>query len=132
MLNRTMKLTSSYIFLNEVRFHACHGVFPQERVVGQDYLVSARCGVDVHAAMLHDTLEETLDYGALYQLIAREMSQASQLVEHVAGRIAQRVFDEFPQVTTLDLTVTKLNPPFGADCKGAGVELHLINDKTGI
>ena len=116
-----MKLSSSYIYLKEARFHAYHGVFPQEQTVGQDFLVSVRCGYMV---------EVTLDYGALYRLIEREMAVPSQLLEHVAGRIANAVLETFPQVTSLDLTVTKLNPPIGGDCKGAGVEVHLINDKT--
>ena len=115
-----MKLSSSYIYLKEARFHAYHGVFPQEQTVGQDFLVSVRCGYNIDAAMQHDMVEVTLDYGALYSLIEREMAVPSQLLEHVAG----------PQVTSLDLTVTKLNPPIGGDCKGAGVEVHLINDKT--
>ena len=127
-----MKITSSYIFLDEARFHAYHGVLSQENTVGQDFPVSARCGVDMTAAIAHDRLEEALDYGALYNLIKDEMAQPSQLVEHVSGRIAQRVFRDFPQVTSLDLKITKLNPPFGGDCNGAGVELHLINDKTGM
>jgi dihydroneopterin aldolase len=121
-----MKLTASYIYLNDVRIHAYHGVLPQENQVGQDFLVSARCGVDVTSAMENDMLEVTLDYGVLYRLIEGEMAKTSQLVEHVAGCIAQRVFDEFPQVTSLDLSITKLNPPFGADCKGAGVEIHVV------
>ena len=127
-----MKVTTSYIFLNEVRIHAYHGVFPQENEVGHDFLVSARCGVDISSAMEHDMLEVALNYGTLYQLIEREMAKTSQLIEHVAGRIAKCVFSEFPMVTSLDLTITKLNPPMGGDCKGAGVELHLINDKTGV
>jgi dihydroneopterin aldolase len=121
-----MKLTASYIYLNDVRIHAYHGVLPQENQVGQDFLVSARCGVDVTSAMENDMLEVTLDYGVLYRLIEGEMAKTSQLVEHVAGCIAQRVFNEFPQVTSLDLSITKLNPPFGADCKGAGVEIHVV------
>ena len=76
-------------------------------------------------------LEVALDYGSLYQLIEREMAKTSQLIEHVAGRIAQCVFSEFPMVTSLDIKISKLNPPMGCDCKGAGVELHLINDKNG-
>lgn len=125
-----MKVTSSYIFLDEVRIHAYHGVLPQENEVGQDFLVSVRCGLDISPAMEHDMLEVALDYGTLYRLIEREMAKTSQLIEHVAGRIAQCVFSEFPMVTSLDLTIVKLNPPMGGDCKGAGVELHLINDKT--
>lgn len=127
-MNREMKIAASYIYLNEVRFHACHGVLPQENVVGQDFLVSARCGLDIASSMDNDMLELALDYGELYRLIEREMAQTSQLVEHVAGRIAHCVFEEFPLVTSLDLSITKLNPPFGADCKGAGVELHVERD----
>ena len=126
-----MKVERSYIYLKEARFRACHGVLPQEQVVGADFLVSARCALDVTKAMEHDMLEVTLDYGVLYSIIKHEMDIPSQLVEHVAGRIAQRVFESFPEVTSIDLSITKLNPPIGADCAGAGVELHLINDKTG-
>lgn len=125
-----MKVERSYIFIKEARFHACHGVFPQEQTVGQDFLVSVRCGYDITSAMEHDMLEVALDYGALYQLVAREMAAPSQLVEHVAGRIAKSIFATFPGVKTLDVTITKKNPPIGADCSGAGVEVHLINDKT--
>lgn len=120
----------SYIYIKEARFHAYHGVLPQEQTVGQDFLVSIRCGVDISMAMEHDMLEVALDYGVLYRLIEHEMSITSQLVEHVAGRIARQVFITFPHVKSIDLTITKLNPPIGGDCEGAGVEVHLTKDKT--
>lgn len=125
-----MKTESSYVFIKEARFYAYHGATPQEQVVGQEFLVSIRCSVDLTAAMEHDILEVTLDYGALYRLIEREMKTWSHLVEHVAGRIAHAVFETFPQVTSIDMTITKVNPPIGGDCQGTGVEVHLINDKT--
>lgn len=125
-----MKIESSYIYIKDARFHAYHGIFPQEQELGQDFIVSVRCGVNIAAAMEHDMLEVSLDYGKLYQLVKREMAVRSQLVERVAGRIAEAVFSEFPEVKTLDVSITKLNPPIGADCEGAGVEVHLINDKT--
>ena len=121
-----MTVTESYVFLKDVRFHAFHGVLPQEKEVGQDFLVSIRCAVDMSSAMNHDMLEVALDYGVLYQLVKEEMDIPSQLVEHVAGRIGKTVFDHFQQVTAVDITITKLNPPLGADSVGAGVEMHLI------
>ena len=42
---------------------------------------------------------------------------------HGIGRIAQRVFDGFTQVENVVITVTKVNPPMGADLKGASVTL---------
>lgn len=121
-----MTVTESYVFLKDVRFHAFHGVLPQEKEVGQDFLVSIRCAMDMSSAMNHDMLEVALDYGVLYQLVKQEMDIPSQLVEHVAGRIGKTVFDHFQQVTAVDITITKLNPPLGADSVGAGVEIHLI------
>ena len=125
-----MKVESSYIVLKEVRFHAFHGVMPQERKVGADFLLSLRLGYDISKAMQTDDVADTLNYAEVYQLIKQEMEQPSALLEHVAGRIAQTLMQQFPAVKSIDLTLTKQNPPMGADCQGAGVELHLINDKT--
>lgn len=125
-----MRLTSSYILLKDVRFHACHGVMPQERKVGGDFSVTVRAEVDLTRPVVSDLVDDTLNYATLYQVVRQVMEQPSQLLEHVAGRIGQSVFLSFPQVAALDVCVMKLNPPMGADCEGAGVELHLINDKT--
>ena len=125
-----MRVKESYISLRDMRFRASHGVMPQEREVGADFLVSLRAKVDVSAAFDHDMVEVTLNYADLYEVVKFEMARPSMLIEHVAWRIGQSVFSTFPQVSELELSVTKVNPPMGADCAGAGVELHLINDKT--
>ncbi len=124
-----MRMTSSYISLRNVRFHAFHGVMPQERRVGGDFLVNLRVGYPLEQAMQSDEVSDTLNYAALYEVVKTEMMQPSNLLEHVAGRIADAVVKCFPQVTSIDLDLTKQNPPMGADCDGAGVEIHLINDK---
>ena len=87
-----------------------------------------RVGYPLTQAMQSDEVGDTLNYAALYDLVAREMQQPSKLLEHVAGRIAEAISQAFPQVTSIDLELTKLNPPMGADCEGASVEIHLIND----
>ena len=125
-----MKIKSSYITLTNVRFRALHGVLPQERRVGGDYTLTLRVGFDVSRAVQSDDVADTLNYATLYETARQEMAIPSRLLEHVAGRIGQRVLSEWPEVTTVDLTLTKENPPMGADCDGASVELHLINDKT--
>lgn len=125
-----MRISQSYIILREVRFHAFHGVMPQERKVGADFTVSLRVGVDLSLPVESDDVADTLNYATLYEVVKQQMEIPSQLLEHVAGRVGKAVMDTFPQVTGVDVTLTKLNPPMGADCAGASVELHLINDKT--
>ena len=125
-----MRITSSYICLRNVRFHAFHGVMPQERMVGADFLVNLRVVYPLEKAMQSDEVGDTLNYAELYALVKAEMAEPSKLLEHVAGRIVSAIEKRFPQVTSIDLELTKQNPPMGADCDGAGVEIHLINDKT--
>ena len=125
-----MRITSSYISLRNVRFHAFRGVMPQERRVGGDFLVSLRVGYPLEQAMQDDEVGDTLNYATLYEVVKTEMMQPSNLLEHVAGRIAEAIAERFPQVTSIDLALTKQNPPMGADCDGAGVEIHFIKDKT--
>ena len=125
-----MKLMSSKIYLRNVRFHAFHGVLPQERIVGNDYLVNLVLDYDFSSAMQTDDLQGTLNYAEVYQKVREEMAVPSKLLEHVAGRIAHRLFSVFPEIQKLQLSITKVNPPMGADSDGAGVEVVLTNDKT--
>ena len=124
-----MKL-QTYIRLEKLRFRALHGVLPQERQVGGDFTVTLRIGYPWQAAMDSDAVADTLDYAAVYRLVRCEMAVPSLWLEHVAGRIAKALLRDFPQITSIDLWLTKTCPPMGADSEGAGVELHLINDKT--
>lgn len=125
-----MKLMSSKIYLRNVRFHAFHGVLPQEGIVGNDYLVNLVLDYDFSSAMQTDELQGTLNYAEVYQKVREEMTVPSKLLEHVAGRIAHRLFSDFPEIQKLQLSITKVNPPMSADSDGAGVEVVLINDKT--
>lgn len=125
-----MKLMSSKIYLRNVRFHAFHGVSPQEGIVGNDYLVNLVLDYDFSSAMKTDDLQGTLNYAEVYQKVREEMAVPSKLLEHVAGRIAHRLFSDFPEIQKLQLSITKVNPPMGADSDGAGAEVVLTNDKT--
>lgn len=125
-----MNLMSSKIYLRNVRFHAFHGVLPQEGIVGNDYLVNLVLDYDFSSAMKTDNLEGTLNYAEVYQKVREEMAVPSKLLEHVAGRIAHRLFSDFPEIQKLQLSITKVNPPMGADSDGAGVEVVLTNSNS--
>ena len=123
-------LYSSRIYLKNARFHAYHGVLPQERTVGNNYVVNLVVDYDFTEAMETDELSATINYAELYEIIKEEMAIPSKLLEHVAGRIGKRLFSEYSAIRQIQLAITKENPPFGADCDGAGVEVVLTNDKT--
>ena len=125
-----MIMSSGYIYLRHLRFHAFHGVMPQERIVGNEYDLSLRIGYPLDKCMDSDDVADTLNYAEVFQLARQEMSIPSQLLERVAARIGERLFSQFPHILSVDIELTKLNPPMEAACQGAGVELHLISNKT--
>ena len=116
-------LTESYVHINGIRLHARHGVLPQEQLTGNDYIINVRVGYDISRAMQTDDVADTLNYAEVYNIIKEEMSIPSKLIEHVAGRIADRLMDSYSQINSVMLRITKCNPPMGADCNGAGVEI---------
>ena len=120
-----MFLTESYIYINDIRLHALHGVLPQERLTGNDYIINIRIGYDISKAFDSDDVADTLNYAEVYNIVKTEMQIPSKLIEHVAGRIANRLLNEYAQISSIVLHITKRNPPMGADCQGAGVELHV-------
>ncbi|MFC2439277.1 dihydroneopterin aldolase [Segatella maculosa] len=125
-----MKIKNSCIFLNGLRFHAFHGVMPQERLTGNDYRVDLKINFPLEKAVGSDNVDDTLNYATVYTAVKEEIDVPSQLIERVAYRIADRLFRTFKAINEVEIKVEKCNPPMGADCEGAGVELHLINDKT--
>ena len=115
---------NSYIFLDNVRFFAYHGVGEQEREVGNEFIISLRLKVDITLAAETDNVTHTVSYADVYENVKAEMEIPSALLEHVCGRIVKRLFRTFPAIEGIELKLSKRNPPMGADVDAAGVEVH--------
>jgi dihydroneopterin aldolase len=123
----TMTFKNSYIHLKDLRFYAFHGVLPQEKSVGAYFILNICVKVDVERAALTDELSDTVSYADIYQIAKEEMQVTSKLLEHVAGRICKRLYQEFSSVEAVDITIEKENAPIGTGAQGlAGITLHTI------
>lgn len=120
-----MEILSGSVFIKNMKFYARHGVMPQERVTGGEFTVSLRVGFRAGAAVGSDDVADTLNYAEIYETVKREMQQPSALLEHVAGRIGKSILLTMPKAETVDITLSKTNPPMGADAECAGIELHI-------
>lgn len=116
-------MNSSYIFLKDLRFYAYHGVAPQETAIGNEFTVNLRLKTDVFRAAQTDCVEDTVSYADVYEAVKAEMEIPAKLLEHVCGRIVKRLFADFPAIEEIEITLSKRNPPVGADIGAAGVEM---------
>ncbi len=118
-----MKINNSYIFLKEIRCYAYHGVAPQENLIGNEYVIDLKLKADISKAARTDEVTDTVNYAEVHQAVAEEMAIPSKLLEHVAGRIAERLLRQFAEIEEVELRLAKRNPPMGADIASAGVML---------
>lgn len=120
-----MRIMQSYIILKDLRFYAYHGVGAQETQVGNEFVLDLRLRMDWTCAIRSDDVNDALSYAEVYEAVKDEMARPSRLLEHVAGRIARRLFQDFSSLEEIELRLVKRNPPMGADIEGAGVELRV-------
>ena len=112
------------IELEAMHFYAYHGVAPQERTVGNHFTVTLRLTAPFERAVTSDNLNDTINYASVYETVRDEMNRPSHLLEHAAGRILCALKNRFPQLTAIEVKLSKLNPPFGGDLQAASVILR--------
>jgi dihydroneopterin aldolase len=111
------------IRLKNVRIHSNHGCLKEEMLIGSDYRVDLEISADLSQPANSDQLSETVDYVHLNNIIKEEMTVRSNLLEHVAKRIIDRIFKEIKEVTEVEVEVAKINPPIGGDVESVSVKL---------
>ena len=111
----------SKISLNNMKFFAHHGCFEAERIVGTQFCVNLSFDTNTEKAEHSDDISDTVSYLDVYQLVKTEMQTPSNLLEHVARRIADAISQAFPQISNLEIEIQKLNPPLGGEVGSAGV-----------
>ena len=113
------------ILLEGMLFYGFHGVNPEERVLGQRYVVDLAVELDLTRAGRTDRLEDTVSYSHIYRTVRAVMEgEPRNLLESAAQAIADRVLDEFP-VEAITVTVKKPNPPVrGSSIDLAAVQIH--------
>lgn len=114
-------MKNSFILLENIRLFAHHGVLAQETKVGNYFTVTVKLKIDVSKAAETDSVNDTISYADVYDIIREEMEIPSKLLEHAAKRMIDRLKREFSEIEEVELKLSKLNPPMGADLDAASV-----------
>ncbi|NBL65763.1 dihydroneopterin aldolase [Flavobacterium sp. NST-5] len=112
------------IKLKNIRTYSFHGCLVEESKIGSDYSVDLEIKTDMRKSMETDQLSDTVDYVLLNKIVVEEMAIRSQLLEHVAHRIVKRIFVEIAAVSTIIVSVSKINPPIGGDVEAVTVTIE--------
>ena len=112
------------ITIKDLEIYANHGVFPEENVLGQKFLVSAVLHTSTRKAGLTDDLTTSIHYGEVSHLIKKIVSENTwKLLEKIAEETASAILLTYPLVSQVDITIKKPWAPIGLPLDTVSVEI---------
>nr|WP_085022903.1 dihydroneopterin aldolase [Anaerovibrio sp. JC8] len=113
------------IYLEGMDFFGKHGVLPEEQQLGQRFVVDLTLQLDLRKAGHTDNLENTVNYSAIYDRVKEIVEGAPvKLLECLADRIAQGIFEDFSLVEGLKVVVHKPGAPIPGVFKDVQVTIQ--------
>jgi len=113
------------IELRGLRASGVHGVLPEERTRAQPFELDLDLDVDLAPSAASDRLADTVDYGAIAEIAARVVSESAprDLLESLAGTVADAVLAADERIEAVSVTLRKLRPPLAVDVSTVGVAI---------
>ena len=114
------------LYLKDVEIFANHGVFNEEKSLGQKFIISLELEVDLReAAAITNDLTKSVHYGELCHNIEKEFQRkAYDLIETAAEKIAEYVLLNYPLVKACKVLLKKPWAPIGRHLDTAAVEVY--------
>ena len=119
-------MSADRIILTGLQFYGFHGVNPEERSLGQQFVVDLEAELDLRVPCETDRLDNTVSYTNLYRAVKAVMEgDPRNLLEAAAEAIASRILGQHPQIDAVRVRVQKPRPPIkGSVIEAAAVEIY--------
>lgn len=112
------------IDIEGMEFYAYHGHYQVEKKVGNRFILNVSITTDCTPAGKSDKLEDALDYQKVYLLVKKEMAIPSDLLEHIATRILDKLYLNFSEIKHASVKISKMNPPMGGQIEKVSLTLN--------
>ncbi len=100
------------IIFSDIVMFGYHGNFSQEKDLGQRFFIDAELTLDLQKAGQSDKIADTINYADVYEVIRLVVEEEKHnLIESVGEKIVDDIFQEFPQVSHIEIQVKKPSAP---------------------
>ena len=111
------------IEIEGMEFYAYHGHYEEEQIVGNRFLIDLKIETDCRKAAVSDDIEDAVNYQTAYKIIKSEMKKKSNLLENIAGRILDAIYEKLDNLKSVTIKVSKMNPPMGGKIKKVSITM---------
>lgn len=106
------------IVIQDLSIYAKHGVYTEENILGQQFLVSVNMDMDLSRAGQSDNMEYTVDYGKVCHFVTEFMQKNTfKLIEAAAEHLAEELLLQYGQIQKIRIKVKKPWAPIGLPIK---------------
>ena len=112
------------IEIKNLEIFANHGVFPEENILGQKFVISATLYTDTRKAGLTDELTASIHYGEVSHMITKFTKEHTyKLLEALAENLCQMLLQELPLLKMITLRIEKPWAPVALPLETVAVEI---------
>lgn len=103
-----------YIEIKDLAVFANHGVFTEETILGQKFLICAKLYLDTQPAGIRDDLSKSINYADICSTMTTFFQENTcMLIESAAEKLANHLLQNFSLLQKIDLKISKPWAPIG-------------------
>ncbi len=98
------------IHLQNLQFKAFHGLYAEEKVLGNIFEVNLTVKYQPEILPIIN-IDQTINYQNLFEIVEKRMNVATELLETLVTLISNDIETAFPYIRHIEISITKKNPP---------------------
>jgi dihydroneopterin aldolase len=98
------------IELRNLQFYSFHGLYEEEKKSGGEFVVDVWAKFPAEDHIL-TSIDETVNYAALFEIIKKEMDQPRELLETIAQSIAEKIYAKYNVIKEVEIRIEKKKAP---------------------
>jgi len=97
------------INLHNLIFHAFHGLYEEEKILGNTFEVHVSIEFEQEEPVT--SLQQSINYAAVYEIIKQRMLIPTPLLETLAQELTQKIYEHDNRIKSISVSVHKKDPP---------------------
>lgn len=112
------------IIIKDLKLYAYHGVNPEEKIEGQNFVIDIECKADLSAPCRSDDVNDTVSYAQIIKLVRKVFTaEKYDLIEKAAQVVADAILENFDMIKRVKVKLMKPEAPVKADFGYVAVEI---------
>ena len=118
------------IIVKGLKLFAYHGVNPEEKVDGQNFVLDITAELDTKKAQYSDNVDDTVSYAKIIKTVRAVFTEKSyDLIEAAANRVGVAIMQTYPEISRVTVLLMKPEAPIKAEFEYVAVEQTITREQ---